>query len=197
MKCYFSPPGTKFGQFGWCKICSEGSECSDEANRVESDGLWGFCEEGCLRESQGLVQTYTDDLKELDDLELLSSQKCGELLGDDEGFRFDPKYELCAARKITMTGGRNEPTFRENESGFELVKALNVSEDAVYGGKDACQGDSGSPLWKWVGLKGHRRAVIVGIVSRGVGCARYNRPGIYVMVKSYLPWILSILKEDE
>ena len=58
-------------------------------------------------------------------------------------------------------------------------------ERYFYGGRDSCHGDSGSPLWKWVdgggggGSRKRRRAVVVGVVSRGNGCARFNRPGIY------------------
>ena len=58
----------------------------------------------------------------------------------------------------------------------------------LSGESDSCEGDSGGPLWKWMG-KSKPRAVIVGIVSRGIGCARKNTPGIYTRVKSYLKWI--------
>jgi len=43
-------------------------------------------------------------------------------------------------------------------------------------------------------FQGHDVPVQIGIVSRGIGCSRYNRPGIYVRVKKYLKWIRTIAK---
>ena len=65
-----------------------------------------------------------------------------------------------------------------------------ISEVAnLTGGTDSCQGDSGGPLWKWTGKDRNRRAVLVGIVSRGWGCARKDVPGIYTKVSAYKEWI--------
>ena len=50
-------------------------------------------------------------------------------------------------------------------------------------GKDSCTGDSGSPLWKWVKGNGNGNiAVQIGIVSRGIGCARYNRAVRFLLI---------------
>ena len=40
----------------------------------------------------------------------------------------------------------------------------------------------------WIGRE-NRKATIVGIVSRGEGCARQDLPGIYTRVEKFLPWI--------
>ena len=69
------------------------------------------------------------------------------------------------------------------------------TEYDLIGGKDACTGDSGSPLWVEMG-KRSRRAFVVGIVSRGFNCASHNLPGIYVRVKKILPWIERFMKRE-
>ncbi|GAB6027067.1 hypothetical protein CHUAL_013793 [Chamberlinius hualienensis] len=51
-------------------------------------------------------------------------------------------------------------------------------------GKDACQGDSGSPLVVEV----NEKHTVIGIVSWGIGCAG-KYPGVYTNVYYYLPWI--------
>lgn len=54
------------------------------------------------------------------------------------------------------------------------------------GGKDTCQGDSGSPLLMFTSDNVWQQ---VGITSVGVGCARANTPGIYTRVAAYQLWI--------
>ena len=52
------------------------------------------------------------------------------------------------------------------------------------------KGDSGGPLWSYLGTSDEtRRAFLVGIVSRGSGCAEYNSPGIYTRVRAFVDWI--------
>lgn len=53
------------------------------------------------------------------------------------------------------------------------------------GGKDACYGDSGGPLF----LRQGEGFSQVGIVSFGSGCARPNRPGVYSRISGAYDWI--------
>ena len=68
--------------------------------------------------------------------------------------------------------------------------------ETKYGETDSCQGDSGAPLWKWIG-KSRSYAVMIGVVSRGTGCARKNTPGIYTRVKKYLRWIFAKTRDGK
>ncbi|XP_058123666.1 inactive CLIP domain-containing serine protease A28-like [Anopheles coustani] len=51
---------------------------------------------------------------------------------------------------------------------------------------DTCKGDGGSPL---ACKHANGSFVLAGIVSWGIGCGGYNRPGAYVSVNQYLDWI--------
>ncbi len=53
------------------------------------------------------------------------------------------------------------------------------------GRKDSCDGDSGGPLS--VDISGQK--LLLGIVSKGNGCAEPNNYGIYTNVQKFLPWI--------
>ncbi|GGK35650.1 trypsin [Pilimelia terevasa] len=61
------------------------------------------------------------------------------------------------------------------------IQAEVCAGDYEKGGIDTCQGDSGGPLVKRDG----DRWVFVGIVSRGVGCARPKNPGYYTRVSAF------------
>lgn len=59
------------------------------------------------------------------------------------------------------------------------------------GGKDACQGDSGSPMMKIDPITGQSR--VIGIVSAGIGCALPKLPGLYTRVSAFIPWIMQFM----
>ncbi|MBX3197442.1 MAG: serine protease [Labilithrix sp.] len=65
------------------------------------------------------------------------------------------------------------------------VTANMICAGVPEGGKDACQNDSGGPLFMMFG----QVPVQVGIVSFGDGCARANSSGVYTRVSNYAAWL--------
>lgn len=70
-------------------------------------------------------------------------------------------------------------------NGF-INQTVMLCAGIVKGGKDACSGDSGGPIFQ---KSSDGSMLQVGIVSFGAGCARANRPGIYTRVSAFSEWI--------
>jgi trypsin len=69
--------------------------------------------------------------------------------------------------------------------GGSIVESVMFCAGNTSGGKDSCQGDSGGPIFEVRSGK----AVQVGVVSFGEGCARPNRSGVYSRVSGAFDWI--------
>lgn len=65
---------------------------------------------------------------------------------------------------------------------------------AEASGIDACNGDSGGPLMLSINQNGTSAFHQIGIVSYGIGCARFNSPGVYSNVQYYANWIKFLLR---
>jgi len=172
------------GDFGWCW---------NERKKEES---WGFCSYHCkldgLRHNTNLMETR---------ISVLESETCKKLVKNmesDQGFSCDK--DLCAGQKIqdsdrlaiyTYCGGVYTEQQIETPRGEPLVE---------IGGSDACQGDSGGPMVKWQTVRKngrrYKKAFLIGIVSRGQGCAYADLPGLYTRVTYWLDWITYYTGED-
>ena len=82
----------------------------------------------------------------------------------------------------------NEPTSYNG-----LVDETMIAAGLPQGGKDACQGDSGGPM---VTFNKDNEAVLVGVVSWGIGCARADKYGIYARVSFAYDWIQKTMSQN-
>nr|XP_033794312.1 plasminogen [Geotrypetes seraphini] len=81
----------------------------------------------------------------------------------------------------------NRPEFLSGK-----VKSTELCAGHIHGGIDSCQGDSGGPL---VCPEGNQ-FILQGVTSWGLGCAQPMKPGVYVRVSTYIPWIDETIKEN-
>ncbi|XP_068087835.1 plasminogen [Hyperolius riggenbachi] len=81
----------------------------------------------------------------------------------------------------------NSPNYLNNR-----VTNRELCAGNIHGGVDSCQGDSGGPLSCFDGEK----YVIQGVTSWGLGCAQPMKPGVYVRVSMFIPWIEKTMKEN-
>ena len=63
-----------------------------------------------------------------------------------------------------------------------------ICAGASGGGKDACQADSGGPLYRG-SVTSDGDLELVGVVSWGAGCARSESPGVYSSTAAHFSWI--------
>ncbi|XP_067633693.1 trypsin 3A1-like [Eurosta solidaginis] len=76
-------------------------------------------------------------------------------------------------------------------AGKEPITGRMLCAGALGGGRDSCKGDSGGPLVSY----SRGQAILVGIVSFGVGCGRTKYPGVYTRVAEYKDWIEKAAKK--
>jgi len=138
------------------------------------------------------------------ELSLLNNTECMELLkgvADEwvEHKQFMPSLEMCAAKvsspKLQELSIQKMPKKFGDVHDEGMVMKLEQNNHTVLpkilGGRDGCQGDSGGPLWRWEeNSSGKKKAVQLGLISRGQKCARINRPGIYTNISAFKNWIV-------
>jgi len=101
------------------------------------------------------------------------------------------KEEKNRREKVGMNVKATRYRYKINKTPRQ--KSLGVSSDYQFnwfiGGADSCQGDSGGPIWRNIKVEDKVRATLLGVVSRGAGCAQFNSPAIYGSVSRAFEWI--------
>ena len=193
--CY--PGGDrKAGQEGYCDKYRGGTEkgTDKEMGRPGFDQNWGWCRATC----QNLHHSLASQLQETK-LDILTSQQCV-----DMGKEMEPNKtsEICAGKKTYFPKIIKFKRIKRLKSMSYFFKHIGSSRNYLglgkskynfyIGGTDSCQGDSGGPFYQWLeNSKKHKdkRAYLIGVVSRGTGCANFNDPGIFTRITRHLSWI--------
>uniref|UniRef100_A0A8D0EAB2 Plasminogen n=1 Tax=Salvator merianae TaxID=96440 RepID=A0A8D0EAB2_SALMN len=81
----------------------------------------------------------------------------------------------------------NRPEFLNGK-----VRNTELCAGVIDGGTDTCQGDSGGPLV----CPEQNQYVLHGVTSWGLGCAQPMKPGVYVRVSRFIPWIEKTIREN-
>jgi len=166
IKCYAVAAG---GKYGWCKT-GEGKED------------WGFCSKHCT--TQGI--RHTKHIMETT-IRVLNMDDCKAFIKDQS---FTEESDICAGK--IDNDAQKILTYTKAGSNYVFL-GEHKSDKLVIGGSDSCQGDSGGPLVKWTKIKSGGKEIfkgfLVGLVSRGEGCAYKNQPGIYTRVTKWLSWL--------
>ena len=107
--------------------------------------------------------------------------------------------EMCAGnmipKRITVEFEASESNGKTLFTKTASSTSEKIKREFQIGGKDACKGDSGGPLWVYLGTKKYsKRAFLVGVVSRGDQCAGHNKPGVYTRVSHYVSWIRTAIR---
>lgn len=190
------------GSNGWCAVCNrealpgQPGHCDLNSNLpiedvdygaftpddISFEAGWGFCDEKCHVSLLDLGATVLQEVKLFSLAEKQALIKTNYLKKENKSLSLRPqvKYELGVAKKKESF----IDDFLYINDSFVRAKSRNF---VIWGGSDTCQGDSGGPLYKFETSK--KKAVLVGVVNRGQGCARQHALGIYARVKYHMGWI--------
>uniref|UniRef100_A0A665TZD8 Vitamin K-dependent protein C n=1 Tax=Echeneis naucrates TaxID=173247 RepID=A0A665TZD8_ECHNA len=83
-------------------------------------------------------------------------------------------------------------SFKDTGPSIPILTSNMFCAGIPEGGKDSCQGDSGSGYV----LYDNGRFWAAGIVSWGVGCGKNGTYGVYTRVANYLDWIKKTMQEN-
>lgn len=95
--------------------------------------------------------------------------------------------------QLQETGVRftNRRSCSKAYEGFNTVTSSMLCAGSPRGGHDACDGDSGGPLF--LKVDSGQESKQIGITSWGLGCGRARYPGVYTDLSRFRGWIDLVL----
>jgi hypothetical protein len=201
---------TKASDNGWCGTCYHGEldpgqegycdkynamddlKTEAEMSKPRYDKNWSWCKSICTDQSDPSLAQKLQETK----LDILTRKECEDL---GAPLQANGTMEICAGKKSLFPKVLKFKRVKNMKNGAYYFKPIGAttnylgvgkSKNRFYlGGTDSCQGDSGGPFYQWYGSGKDKRAYIIGVVSRGTGCANFNSPGIFTRVTRHLAWI--------
>jgi len=199
--------------------------CATDLNKKGAIKKWGFCSPICQDKRQTFMSANLNILTDKECNVLIDAMPKGrrKVMNWNEKYEFCagkkhsfPKKmytfkrlkkkqetineERASAKKLGLS-----PKVRPTRYWYKLlerrkVPPLGTPDDYPYdwflGGVDSCQGDSGGPLWRNIQDGNLTRATQIGVVTRGLGCAGFNRPAMYGSVKKVFTWIKETVEKN-
>ena len=125
------------GERGYCQTTAEDplpmanwdNKTGESIEEIQVLNNWGICSVGCR-------VPYSPETLQEAELILLEDTVCDSLLKQD--LRFNRQKELCAWKRMNFK-------IRQYQRKYRSYSSLPDTESTLYGGVDACFGDSGKP----------------------------------------------------
>jgi len=199
---------------GWC--------ATKLSSRDKIEG-WGMCNKACSPQNQAFAfanmnlltdnecKALTKAFKEREGMDVAVNFETELCAGKKRMF---PQGMVSFTRRKKQKSKRKEEKNRREKAGLNIKatkyrykinntprqKSLGVSSDYQFnwfiGGADTCQGDSGGPIWRNMKVEDKVRATLLGVVSRGAGCAQFNSPAVYGSVSKAFEWIKETIAKE-
>lgn len=199
------------GKEGYCDWTGGKNGTQSEIMRPTSKKDWGWCSRTC-NNFRGVARTLQETK-----LDLLTLNQCSDFDAEMQFNRKNELcagkknyFPEVWKFKRNQSARKKSYHFKKIGTSTNYLGQKKTKYNFYVGGTDSCagnyhqciathnchiyhfilSGDSGGPYYQWFDTgNGRRAAYIIGVVSRGKGCANFNSPGIFTRITKHLKWI--------